>query len=207
MIARLSGDISSFLVARRIVPGEDREVYAYSFEILLSTLQSFIALALLSIVIGAVVETMLFLAGFVPLRMIAGGYHARTHFRCFLILMFVYAAFVLALLFLPASLMLSTIMASYLFSAVLVFIIAPSEDSNKPITREETKRFKLKSRIAVACYALPVGVLAVFVDDRKIALSLALGVLTVGLSLFANTIKGRKLTGMNKAVRGEEVEQ
>jgi hypothetical protein len=43
MIARLSKSVSSFFILQGIISVEDREVYEYSFEILISTLLSFLA--------------------------------------------------------------------------------------------------------------------------------------------------------------------
>ena len=176
----------------------------YSFEIMLSTLQSFFALAVLALVFGTVLETTIFLAGFVPLRLIAGGYHAKNHFRCFLILMFVYSSLLMTLSYLPLEYMVAVIITSCLVSGVLVFLFAPSEDNNKPITSEETTRFRKKSRIAIACNSVVLVVITVFVTDKKYALSLAFGIITVGLSLLANRIKRRYQVGKNKTVSGEE---
>ena len=73
MIELMSKKVSSFFIVRGIIQEDDREVYVYCFEILLSTLLSFIALAILSLISGTFLETLLFLLGFVPLRLVAGG--------------------------------------------------------------------------------------------------------------------------------------
>ena len=204
MIARMSRNMSSYFVLHGIISEDDRDVYVYSFEIMLSTLQSFLALAVLAIVFGSVLETMIFLTGFVPLRLIAGGYHAKNHFRCFLILMFVYSAFLLVLFYLPLEFMLPVIVTSCLVSWVLVFLFAPSDDNNKPLTSEETVRFRKKSRITIVCYSVMLAAITVFVTDKRYALSLAFGIITVGLSLLANRIKRRYQIGKNKTTSGEE---
>jgi len=200
----MSRCISSFFVVQGIILEDDLEVYSYSFEILLSTLQSFCALAILSIISGTVLQTILFMSGFVPLRLIAGGYHAKNHFRCFIILIFVYVAFLSVLCFLPADNTIPVIILSSLLTVLLVFIFAPSEDSNKPISSKETIRFRQRSRLAVACYIVLISVVTVFISEKKYSLSLSLGVLTVGLSLLANNYKCRNFIGKNKAVCREE---
>ena len=203
MIARLSRRLTSFFVVRGIVPENEMDVYVYGFEILMSTLQNFIALAILSVLIGKVIETVFFLLGFIPLRLIAGGYHAKNHFRCFLILMLVYSAFILLIFIIPVEYATRSIILSYSITAILVFIIAPSEDANKPMSSREAIVFRKRSRIAIASYAALIGAVATVMADKEYALSLTLGLLTVGLSLLANLTKGRKKAGMNKAVSGE----
>jgi len=48
LIARMSRNISSYFVAQDIIQQEDIDVYAYSFEILISALMSSIALVILA---------------------------------------------------------------------------------------------------------------------------------------------------------------
>lgn len=189
LIAQLSRTISSLFIARGIIPEDDKEVYVYSFEILLSTLMNLLVLVFLSLVTRTGPETALYLLGFLPLRLIAGGYHARSHFRCFLILLFSYTAFLLLICFLPISLLLPCIIISFLVSVVLVFAFAPSEDDNKPLSNEEINLFKRRSRLCIAGYAAIICLLSVFIDDMRFAFSIAIGIFTVAMSLLVNFIK------------------
>jgi len=192
MITQLSKNLSSFFVVHGVIHEEDRDVYSYSLEILLSTLQSLIAIAILAVISRTVLETTLFLVGFVPLRLIAGGYHAKSHFRCFLILMFVYAVFLVILFFIPDGYVVLGSILSAILSVLLVFFFAPSEDSNKPVSSEERVRFKKKSRITIVGYATLIGLVVTFTQNSIYTLSVAIGTITVGLSLIANKIKNRK---------------
>lgn len=189
MIARMSRTISSFFIDRGIIEDVDRDVYIYSFEILLSTLASFIVLIILSIISRTVPETALYLLGFVPLRQVAGGYHAKNHFRCFLIMLFSYTAFQLLLFFLPTVFLVPAAISSCILSIISVFVFAPSEDRNKPLSANEISRFKKNSRISIFVYVVIICLLTVFVLDRALVFSLALGVFTASLSLLANYIK------------------
>jgi len=188
----MSSKVSSFFIAYGIIPEDDRDVYVYSFEVLFSTLLSFLALAVLAVFTRTVLETAIFLLGFVPLRLIAGGYHAKNHFRCFLILMCVYCTFLMAIFFLPPSYIEPVILSSVILSVLLVFLIAPSEDSNKPITGSEKVRFRKASRLAVVCYVIVIGLGIVLLPEKIYSCSLALGIITVGISLLANLIKCKK---------------
>jgi accessory gene regulator B len=188
----MAKNVSSFFVSRGIILEEDREVYVFSFEILFSTLQSTIALAVLSLISGTVIATILFLIGFVPLRVIAGGYHAKNHFRCFLITMFTYTAFLLLLFCIPVAYIIPIIYLSVFVSVVIVFLFAPSEDSNKPLSDEEKILFRKRSRLAVILYTIFIVAISVIVTDKRYALYLALGVLSVGITLMANLFKYKK---------------
>jgi accessory gene regulator B len=176
-------------MAHGLIAADDEEVYTYSFEILLSTFANFLALTFLSVITRTVPESALYLLGFAPLRQIAGGYHAKNHFRCFLILMCSYAVFLLLLLYLPVDVQFPVIVTSVLLSVVYVFLFAPAEDANKPLSYEEKVRFKKKSRCFIAGYAATIGLLTGFVPDKKFVFSLAMGVFTAAISLMANFIR------------------
>ena len=205
LIARMSRNISSFFVSKGIISEDDKDVYIYSFEILLSTVVNFFALVLISIITHTIPETALYILGFVPLRQIAGGYHAKNHFRCFWILMFSYSIFLTLVYFLPMDFVFITIFVSGILSVVLVFVFAPSEDINKPFSNEETIRFKRKSRFIIMAYIVLISLLAVFITNKIFAFSLASGVLTVSISLLANFIKYENSRSKNSAVGGKGV--
>ena len=99
LIARMSRSISSFFIVHGVISKDEREVYNYSFEILLATVLNFLVVVILAIVSRTIPQTVFYLLGFLPLRQIAGGYHAKTHFRCLLILIFSYIVFLVLLHF------------------------------------------------------------------------------------------------------------
>ena len=79
----------------------ERDVYEYCFEVLLSTFLNLLAIIILAVATGLYLETLCFTISFMTLRGTAGGYHAKTHWGCFLILMLVYAIFAITLFFIP----------------------------------------------------------------------------------------------------------
>jgi len=150
---------------------------------------NFLVVVILAIVSRTIPQTVFYLLGFLPLRQIAGGYHAKTHFRCLLILIFSYTVFLLLLHFAKPVWMLPAIITGIVTSIVLVFIFAPAADSNKPISKQEAIDFKRKSRITIAVYGVIVGLLTVFIPNKVFAFSLVCGVFTVAVSLLASFIK------------------
>ena len=189
MIARMSRKLSLLFISHEIIPAEDKEVYEYSFEVLLSMLVSFVVLFTIAIVTGTVANTMVYLAGFMPLRVVAGGYHAKTHFRCLVILMCAYVAFLLLQHMILTAFLMYVIVFSTIVSVILVFIFAPADDSNKPMTEAEKIFSKKKSRILIVCCAVAVSLLITFIVELSVAFSCALGNLSVAISLPANMVK------------------
>lgn len=193
MITWMSRSVSSFFITQEIISAEDREVYEYSFEVLFSTVMSLLAVVIIAILSRTVYYTALYLAGFIPLRLFAGGYHAKNHLRCFVALMIVYFAFTFTLRIIPAEFFMTIIIVSNLLSTLLVFLVAPSEEKKRPFTSEETVWFKRVSRTFIIVYVTLIGVLAAAIPDIRIAFSISMGVLTVSISLLVNYIKCMKL--------------
>lgn len=191
MIARMSKSLSSFFAANSIIKAEDKEVYEYSLEILFSTILNFAAVIIIAVLTRKSLLTLFYLLGFIPLRLIAGGYHADTHFRCFLVLLGTYSAFLAVVAFLPDSFVVLSTIITVLGSIILIFILAPVADKNKPVSVEDQKKFKLKSRVAVFAYSAVILVLLFLLPASRIAFSLSLGILFVSLSLLATKIKNR----------------
>ncbi len=191
MIARMSKRLSSFFAANSIIKAEDKEVYEYSLEILFSTILNFAAVIIIAVLTRKSLLTLFYLLGFIPLRLIAGGYHADTHFRCFLVLLGTYSAFLAVVAFLPDSFVVLSTIITVLGSIILIFILAPVADKNKPVSVEDQKKFKLKSRVAVFAYSAVILVLLFLLPASRIAFSLSLGILFVSLSLLATKIKNR----------------
>lgn len=191
MISRMSKKLSSFFAANSIIKQEDTEVYEYSLEILLSTILNFLAVIAIAVFTRTSLLTLFYLSGFIPLRLIAGGYHADTHFRCFLVLLGTYSAFLAIISFTPDSFVRAAALAAVVVTAFLIFLLAPVEDKNKPVPAEAQKAFKLKSRIAVFVYTAVTVLLLFTVPGSRIAFALALGTASVALSLLATKIKNR----------------
>ena len=189
MITHISEKLSSLFISQGIIPEEDREVYEYSFGTLFSAVFSFTALFLIAVITRTIGYTALYLIGFIPLRIIAGGYHAKNHFRCFIILICAYTAYLLLLTYMPMEYMLSTMYFSITASVISVFILAPSDDSNKPMSDKDKVKGRKSSRILIIVYVLIVILLVTFVTNLRIPLSFVFGSLTLSISLLANMVK------------------
>lgn len=61
---------------------KERDIYVYGTEIALSTLTGLFALIIVSSFFSRPYRWLPYLAGFVPLRLFGGGYHAKTHLQC-----------------------------------------------------------------------------------------------------------------------------
>jgi len=165
---------------------------------------SLITLIIIAVISNTLYYTALFLLGFIPLRMFAGGFHAGNHLKCYLILVSVYILFLVALLSIPGAYIIYTIVPCSLSSLLLVFLFAPSEDMNKQISINDALQLRKGSRILIIGYTIIIGVLLT-IPNMKIAFSMSIGIFTVSLSLLANWMRYKKSKTSENIMSGEEV--
>ena len=192
MIAKMSKKVSFYFIKKNIVEIDDRELYEYSFEALFSTVLNFCAIIIIAFLFNSVLVTSLYLVGFIPMRLIAGGYHATTHLRCFLLLICSYSLFLLVVKLAPMSIVNHMSITFVAISAGVIFVLAPVADDNKPLSAVEYKRNKARSRIMVIFYFVVLLFMIIFIKNSQIAFSVVMGLLSVALSLLAGYIGNRK---------------
>lgn len=153
MLNRISVLLSEEISLMLNSSDNEKEVYAYSIEVLLSLLMNLIILSIAAYVLNKEVHLIIFIMFFSGLRVFAGGYHAKTHIECMCISLSIFLI----------STMCSTYLKQFgeiilvlgiLFSILMVFYLAPSESENKPLSKIDRKKYKLYSRIIVIVLCL-----------------------------------------------------
>ena len=127
----------------------DFEIIRYGMEIIMSSLMIFLTVTLVSLIIGTLVPALVFMIFFAVLRRAAGGLHAKSYYQCYI---------VSSLMSVAAGYLSKYIVAEYFYyifaltavvSIFLVYYFAPSENSKRPLSKEEKVRFRLLSRIVI----------------------------------------------------------
>lgn len=128
------------IIAYGIAKEDDRELYEYSFLIMLEQVSIGVSILIVSLFFKVLFETVLYMVLFIPLRIYAGGYHARSFFWCYVISVGAYLTFVVLLCYvaIPAWI----VIVSVLISAVVIFLLAPMADPNKAMDAQEKIKFQ-----------------------------------------------------------------
>ncbi len=77
--------ILDFLEKNNSIKNNKRDIYEYGYELLISTLITIITIIFLGLLSGKLLSTIIFLFYFMPIRTVAGGYHAKTHVKCLIL--------------------------------------------------------------------------------------------------------------------------
>ena len=156
-LGRLSRKIGDNLVQSNIVNAEDAEIYIYGINQILVSILNVSSALIIGLIFGVFFEIAVFMAAYIPLRTFAGGYHARTPLRCYIFS--VIMLIVVSLGFKYLSLTEWVYYAVFALSAIVVFVLSPVEDKNKPLDQIEHRVYKKRAIIIAAaelviCFSL-----------------------------------------------------
>ncbi|HBC32193.1 MAG TPA: hypothetical protein DC024_13250 [Clostridiales bacterium] len=148
MINKFSAKLSEELSLSLNSSDNEKEIYAYSIEVLISLLINLIILSITAYFFKKPAELIVFIIFFSILRSYAGGYHAKTHIECISLSLFLFVISALSSTYLIEF---GKVILSFgiLFSIIMVFVFAPSESENKPLSKKRYKKYRTLSRIIV----------------------------------------------------------
>ena len=146
--------IAQWLARLDLLDAEQVPVFVYGLDSLLSEAWCYGCLLLIGLALGQLPDVCVWIVAYTALRQRAGGYHAATRLRCFLLTQLVGAACLLAMRVAPVWVCLALSAAS----AALVFGLAPVEHPNHPLNpRRRARQWKLARIIACAEVAVAVA--------------------------------------------------
>lgn len=185
---RLLNKMVEILVRNGIIERDDISAFKYGMEIMFSTFLQIISIIVLSVFVGNFVETIFFFLAFIPLRIYAGGYHADSKLKCYIISILVYVFFSITLFALTQRFTLSIILIGEFLTAIVVFTISPVVHKNKRISTTEFEKYRKVCRII---FILEMFFLTIifFLNLKYLGIAFSLGSITVGISILAALLK------------------
>jgi len=159
---------------------DKREIYEYGIEINLMYLINAGTLLLLGLFAGLFWETLLLLFGYALLQSFAGGYHAMTHLRCFLIMLVSWGGTMLVLPLIESYRYLPLMLA--VLGLLSVFLFAPVKHVNFPMSKEKEQKMKNLSRTISIIFCIIVFVFCFFQPKNNMFTSV------LGITLFLTAI-------------------
>jgi accessory gene regulator B len=191
MIKAISVRLTDIFIRAAIFGEDDRQNYIYCFQVLIFDLISLLTVLSLAVIFGRILVTAVYLLIFTALRFNCGGFHASTHFRCFLILFTSYLIFLTLLALLPAEAYSLVCLVAAGASTLTVFILAPQQHVNRKFTAGEYKAFKRRSRVFALIFSAIFisGIVLLKPGTALYFLSGSLGMLTIAMSLIAAKIQ------------------
>lgn len=187
----ISGMIADTLWNQGIIQEEDIDKCRYGLDVFISSALEVASILVIAAVMRNFLQTLLFFASFIPLRVYAGGYHADTKLRCYFVSLAVYAGFTIVMYILPVKAYLAAALSATAFTVTMILSAAPVIHKNKSVNDAERKYYrKFSIRICLVETAIVLLSAAVFPESRFVV-SLAFGQAAVAFSMIAAVIKGK----------------
>lgn len=190
-LEKLSHKIGDDLVRSGVVKEEDAEVYIYGINQILAYVFNVSSSLIIGLIFGVTFEIIIFMAAYIPLRSFAGGYHAKTPLRCYIFSVIMLIVVSIGLKYLSVSEW--VYYAVLLVSVLIILVLSPVEDRNKPLDEIEHKVYKKRAVIILAIELLISGLLKLAgLDSLFIAVVYSFAILA--FMLVAGKIKNSAFT-------------
>lgn len=91
MLHNIAKKCTNFLIIHGVISEEEYSIYHYGFELLWSTIFCIISILTFGYIFNYLELVVTFIVFFMPIRVVAGGYHAKSYGTCFLLTNFIAA--------------------------------------------------------------------------------------------------------------------
>jgi len=190
MVDKVAKRITQAFIIWQVIKEDDRDTYEYCFQIMLMNIMNLGSIVLMALIIGKFIETVLYMAGFKLIRKQAGGYHARTPLRCYIISLVNWLIFILILSVIPTAWIGLINIGMAILALMVIWRYAPVADINKPFSIGEYERYKRNSRLIMSALSL-LNLIVYIISNIFIQvymLPLNMGILFAAVSLLAARI-------------------
>lgn len=183
--------LSKTLEKQGVINKEETDICRYGLELALLSVLEFTSILLIAIFARNFIHTMVFFVSFIPLRLYAGGYHANTRLRCYLILLAVYMLFTWIMNYTPILLYRPIEAGIVLLVLFAVWSLAPIIHRNKQVNDKECYTYR---RISLLIMAVEIGMLLVGMAlhiGEQYVFAFSLGQFAVAASMLAAFVKNK----------------
>ncbi len=171
-----------------IIKAEDAELYIYGINQILVAVLNLSSALIIGLIFNVFLEIAIFMAAYIPLRSFAGGFHAKTPLRCY-----IFSVIMLIIVSIGMNHLYIADWVYFIFLAVsslIVIILSPVEDKNKPLDEKEHKIYKKRT---VIIFMIEVAICFVFklVNLHSIFVAMVYSFTILAFMLIAGQAKNR----------------
>lgn len=188
MFENISERITSFLIENKVILTEDKDIYSYGLRQLFMMVLNITITILLGIIFKELWQSILFSLVYIPLRSYAGGYHARTPMRCTLFSTVMVCIALLLMKFLTFTRI--SIVVMLIVSSLIIILLSPVEDKNKPLDDLEKIVYKKRTLIILTIEVI-ITIVTLLLNFSSFSLCLVLSITSLSCMLILGTIKNR----------------
>lgn len=192
MVKQLSSHITSFLIRENIIKDDDAEIYLYGIKHIIINFITFVIVSVLAILFHTVLATIFFFLGFIPIRIIAGGFHAKTAMRCNALSLVIYSISMYIIYLVQVHITGLAFLTIGILIFLIIFSLGPVDHKNRTLDESEYEQAKKQSRIACLSILGLCLILYLLKISNVIITGVLMGSLTASISLvIGKIVRGR----------------
>lgn len=176
-------------IVRHCCKGEssgENELYIFGVNQFLNMLLNILTALFIGILFGETLRVIMFMLAYVPLRSYAGGWHSRTPLRCYIfsVIMLIVVSIGMKYLYM-AEWVYYVVLAT---SALIVLLLSPVEDKNKPLDEMERKVYKRRA-VLIVVLELVIAMLLKWLISDNLFITIVYSFAVLSLMLIAGMVK------------------
>lgn len=191
MFKKCASKITDRLLENRIINEAEYEIYCFGFKTGFVILSNVVIVLLIGFILGMPIESLLFLLAFISLRSCAGGIHTSNNTRCMVLSAIAVFLLLLTAYMIQGFVTVLTILLLAISSAIVIYVLSPVQDKNKPLDDTEVKLYRRRTR-KVLCLELCLLMILLYVGFNMAATVLALTVFIICISVCLGALKNTK---------------
>lgn len=186
MFLKIADNIVKWMLSNHIIEENKVVICKWGISHILDTIFNIVTFLIIGILLKMPFETIMFTIGYIPLRIYAGGYHAKTPFRCWC----------LSNIILTVSLVLVQNAKKFyiafcilsLIAVMVLIILMPVEDLHKPLDQNDRKKYK-KCGIVILVIEMFISVAFALLHHNRISIVLSSVWVLLSVMLILGVIK------------------
>ncbi len=186
MISSAANNITNYLICKKVIKDDDREIYQYGFEQVFSSLLNIATMLLLGIILGKIYQSLVLILSFMALRSYSGGYHANTPLHCYLLTVMSISAALSIMKFITIDRFIC--LGLLVLSSVVILLLSPIGSKNKPLDEIEKIIYRKKT-IIVWSVETCVAIVFIILDITEIHIAITLAQVIISIALIFGNLQ------------------
>ena len=143
MVRKVSQKVTDRLLVRKVIRYEDYEIYQYGLEQLFTNVLDVMTLLVIGLSMGMIWQGIVFVFSFMLLRKYAGGYHASTPLKCYLLTTSIIIVVLSVIKYIKINNFVC--LGLLIISSVVIFMLSPVDSENKKLDDIERIIYRKKT--------------------------------------------------------------
>lgn len=186
MFVKLADNIVKWMLNNQIIEENKAVICRWGISHILDTVFNIVTFLIIGFLFKMPIETIIFTLGYIPLRIYAGGYHAKTPFRCWCLSNIILAVSLVIVQNVEKCYIAFGILS--LIAIVVLIVFMPVEDLHKPLDQNDRKKYK-KRGVAILAIEICISFVFTLLHHNKISLVLSSVWVLLSVMLILGVIK------------------